>query len=41
MHNVYQDPAMKSVVGQLKKQLKQQILTYEDDEALKIMDIEK
>ncbi len=41
MHNVYQDPAMKSVVAQLKKQLKQQILTYEDDEALKIMDAEK
>jgi hypothetical protein len=32
---------MKSVVAQLKKQLKQQILTYEDDEALKIMDAEK
>jgi hypothetical protein len=35
------DPKMKNVIAQLKSQLKKQIITYEDEEALKIMESEK
>ena len=41
MHNVYLDPKMKTVIARLKVQLKTQILRYEDEEALKIMESEK
>ena len=41
MHNVYADPKMKGVIAQLKGQLKKHILTYEDEDALKILESEK